>query len=326
MQREGSGIAWTQQTWNPIRGCSRVSTGCTRCYAERIAARFSGPGEPYEGLAGWTKGREPRWTGQVRLVEERLEDPIRWKRPRMIFVNSMSDLFHEALQFDQIATVLNAMEDAPQHVYQILTKRADRMREFFESWIQAGKDVPGNWWIGVSAENQATAEARIPQLQNTPALVRWVSLEPLLGPITLGHEEPELGFVSWLAGIQGCDPPIDPIDWVVVGGESGPNARPMHPAWAKGLRDQCARSRTPFFFKQWGEWAPHTHNQRLGGGLFVKPDGSLGNQGDYWAGRAAAMNRVGKHAAGRMLDGYEWNCYPLSFQYLRAPATRPEAG
>lgn len=314
-----SSIEWTDATWNPIRGCTRVSEGCRNCYAERLAARFSRPGDPFEGLAKWTASREPRWTGKVITVEHHLKDPIRWKDPRRIFVNSMSDLFHEALPFDDVLAIIDVMRQAPQHIYQILTKRPVRMQEFFtDVW---GEIPPANWWLGVSAEDQETAVARIPVLQNTPATVRWVSLEPLLGPIVLGHDEPEVGPVSWLAGIQGCDPPIDGIDWVVVGGESGPGARPMHPAWARSIRDECTQFRTPFFFKQWGEWAPVFNTDA---GLHkpmqcFAPDGTELGVGDgrsgmldpKWEERGGAiMTRQGKHLAGRVLDGREWNEYP----------------
>lgn len=306
-----SSIEWTNATWNPIRGCTRVSEGCRNCYAERVAARFSQPGDPYEGLAGWTKSREPRWTGKVITVPLHLKDPLKWKAPRMIFVNSMSDLFHEDLPFDDVLAIVDVMRQAPQHIYQILTKRPERMREFFtDVW---GELAPANWWLGTSAEDQKTAEARIPALQNTPATVRWVSLEPLLGPIVLGHDEPELGAVSWLAGIQGCDPPIPGIDWVVVGGESGPAARPMHPAWARSIRDECTQLRTPFFFKQWGEWAPcelfppgkyPLHVINSSGTLLQHVLAEPNDRG------AEMICRAGKHLAGRLLDGREWSEYP----------------
>lgn len=207
-QREG-GIAWTDQTWNCIRGCSRVSEGCRHCYAEGVAARFSGPGQPYEGLA-LRKTSGPAWTGDVRFVPEHLGDPLKWKRPRRVFVNSMSDLFHEKVTDEQIAQVWAVMLLAPHHTFQVLTKRAERMREvlmdpdFYRLVLEAADDLrrerpgltgigisdpthrPAKWiWLGVSAENQATANERVPLLLQTPAAVRFVSAEPLLSALDL---------------------------------------------------------------------------------------------------------------------------------------------
>ncbi len=287
-----TGISWTHSTWNPIRGCSRVSEGCRHCYAERVAARFSGPGQPYEGLARRkltivnNEERDPgnrgeaRWTGEVRLVHEHLADPLRWRRPRRIFVNSMSDLFHERLTNDQIAAVFGVMSAAPQHTFQVLTKRARRMREWFE-WRASGKctvtdprtgqcwdrralycwdaalatfptmrysawdsemherahritwPLP-NVWLGVSTENQEAADERIPDLLATPAAVRFISAEPLLGSIDLQVTIPGLS-------------------WIITGCESGPGARPADVAWFRSLRDQCRAARVPFFLKQAAE-------------------------------------------------------------------------
>ena len=259
-----TGIEWTDATWNPIRGCSRVSEGCRHCYAERVAARFSGPGLPYEGLAVMRDG-EPRWTGKTQMIWKHLEDPLRWRRPRRIFVNSMSDLFHEDLAPDWIGRIFAIMAAAPQHTFQILTKRPRRMHGFVAGPSSDPKAANIGWplpnvWLGVSAENQATADERIPLLLETPAAVRFVSAEPLLGAIDLDVHGPEL-------------------DWLIVGGESGPGARPMQPEWARSLRDQCVDAGVAFFFKQWGE-----HDEL---GL-----------------------RVGKKRAGRLLDGREWNEFP----------------
>lgn len=238
-QRNG-GIAWCEETWNPVRGCSRVSEGCRHCYAERVAARFSGPGKPYEGLAVM-KSDGPHWTGKVRLVAAALDLPLRWRKPRRIFVNSMSDLFHKGLTDHEILKVFVTMARARQHTFQILTKQPRRMLEWFLvcaddtvrplAWAGVPWPLP-NVWLGVSVEDQETADERIPLLLQTPAAVRWVSAEPLLGPI----EFPTM-LRNW-------------IDWLVVGGESGPGARPMHPDWARGLRDQCVAAGVPFFMKQ----------------------------------------------------------------------------
>lgn len=305
-------IEWTDATWNPIRGCTRVSEGCRNCYAERVAARFSDPGYPYEGLARRTPSG-PRWTGNVITVPAHLEDPIRWKEPRMIFVNSMSDLFHEVLDYEDVERVFNVMLEAPQHIYQILTKRPARMREFVnEVWLER---TPPNWWLGTSVEDQPTADQRIPEVLNTWATVRWISAEPLLAPVNLtclGHEGD--GVIDALRGedwIETWDnaegtkrtrtivKKREGINWVVVGGESGPGARPMSPAWVRSIRDQCQAASVPFFFKQWGEWLP------------AMTEG-------YRASCPQHLNcsdspvRVGKKNAGRMLDGREWNEYPAA--------------
>lgn len=290
-QRDG-GIAWTDQSWNPVRGCSRVSEGCRHCYAEGVAARFSGPGQPYEGLAlrklkvisDDEQRTEAKWTGEVRFVPEHLADPLRWQRPRRIFVNSMSDLFHEKVSNEQIAAVFGVMAAAPQHTYQVLTKRPKRMLEWFK-WVSTRAErvsdleirtciayadlyevkrqhveytswpLP-NVWIGVSAENQATADERIPLLLQTPAAVRFVSAEPLLGPI-------EFDCISWPDGWRDPDDivsdGVDPLrfdrahlDWVIVGGESGVAARYCNLAWIRSIVAQCKAARVACFVKQLG--------------------------------------------------------------------------
>lgn len=286
---DDSKIEWTDATWNPIRGCSRVSEGCRHCYAERVAARFSGPGQPYEGLAvrklrvvsddeQTTVGR---WTGTVRVVPEHLADPLRWRRPRRVFVNSMSDLFHESLTNEQIAAVFGVMAAAAQHTFQVLTKRAARMRAWFE-WLLAGevspsgkcyaaasgavdfgtwwRTVPQKWplpnvWIGVSVENQAAADERIPELLRTPAAVRWLSCEPLLGEVDFKRQchaagcDGECGHASPFA-MLGDDSTGALIDWLVMGAESGPGARAADPAWFRSLAEQCRAAGVPVFFKQ----------------------------------------------------------------------------
>ena len=210
MQR--SKIEWTDATWNPVTGCTQISPGCAHCYAKTFAERFRGvPGHPYE------RGFEPQ------LRPKRLDQPLRWKKPRTIFVNSMSDLFHEAVPDDYILKVFEVMQAADQHRYQVLTKRAERLAELAPSlpW-------PDHVWMGVSVENQRWT-SRIAPLRGTPAAIKFLSCEPLLGPLELD---------------------LDGIDWVIAGGESGPGARPMHPDWVRAIRDQCLESGTPFFFKQ----------------------------------------------------------------------------
>lgn len=222
-----SKIEWCTTTWNPIRGCSRVSPGCEHCYAERMAHRLSGPGRPYEGLTRKTS-KGPVWTGEVRLVEEVLEQPLKWKKPRMVFVNSMSDLFHDRVPLEFLRRVFDVMAEARRHTFQILTKRHHRLMMFdlggFAPW-------PSNVWMGVSVEN-AEFVHRIRALQCTLAKLKFLSLEPLLGPL------PNLN--------------LDGIHWVIVGGESGPGARPMHLEWVRDIRDQCAASGTALFIKQLG--------------------------------------------------------------------------
>ena len=220
-----SKIEWTESTWNPVRGCTRVSEGCRFCYAERIAARFSGKGMAYEGLAKNTKAG-PRWTQKVVLVPELLNAPLKWKKPRRIFVNSMSDLFHEKVELSDIQEVFAVMEKADRHQFQVLTKRAERLLEF-NSKLPWSPNV----WMGVSVEDKHVTD-RIDALRQTDAHIKFLSLEPLLGAL------PNLE--------------LDGIDWVIVGGESGPGAREMKEKWVIDIRDQCADAKVDFFFKQWG--------------------------------------------------------------------------
>ncbi|MYB93692.1 phage Gp37/Gp68 family protein [Candidatus Poribacteria bacterium] len=220
-----SKIEWTESTWNPVRGCTRVSEGCRFCYAERIAARFSGKGMAYEGLAENTKAG-PRWTQKVILVPELLNAPLKWKKPRRIFVNSMSDLFHEKVKLFDIQKVFAVMGKADRHQFQVLTKRAERLLEF-----NSKLPWPSNVWMGVSVEDKHVTD-RIDALRQTDAHIKFLSLEPLLGAL------PNLE--------------LDGIDWVIVGGESGPGAREMKEKWVIDIREQCADADVAFFFKQWG--------------------------------------------------------------------------
>jgi protein gp37 len=255
-------IEWTNKTWNPVRGCSIVSPGCTNCYAMKQAHRFSGDGGAYEGLTQLTKGG-PVWTGKVRCVPELLDDPLRWRKPKRVFVNSMGDLFHEDVPDSFIDAVFGVMAITTRHSYQVLTKRPQRMLEYFrrlkasvlfsfperitDASVAArartkdkGYDNCGplwpleNVWLGVSVEDQARADERIPLLLQVPAAVRWISAEPLLGPVN-----PRMGSVH-----------NNGIDWVVVGGESGHGARGMEYQWALSLRDQCEAAGVAFFMKQ----------------------------------------------------------------------------
>ncbi|MBL8911628.1 MAG: DUF5131 family protein [Archangium sp.] len=276
-QREG-GIAWTEQTWNPVRGCTRISEGCRNCYAEVVAGRFSDKGLAYEGLAKRTAAG-PRWTGVLQVVDKHMSDPIRWRRPRRIFVNSMSDLFHEKLEFEVIARVFAVMYLSPHHTFQVLTKRADRMRDFlnhprtYAAVLNAAREFRAQWpalqgigisdptrfphrnvWLGVSVEDQKAAEKRIPALLGTPAAVRWLSVEPQIGAVDL---RPWLTWERFVAtteasGQWSIDTARKPLDWVVIGGESGDAPRPFHVEWARELIAQCQGAGTKVFMKQLG--------------------------------------------------------------------------
>lgn len=281
-----TGISWTNATWNPVRGCAPVSPGCAHCYAARMASRFSGPGQPYEGLASGG-----RWTGAARFVPEALDLPLRWRKPRRVFVNSMSDLFHDDVTDWQIAKVFAVMAAAPQHTFQILTKRPERMASVlggeFRAWVEEsisddailwpesavrrveqmggtyspaqigdegrielcacweGHTIPWplpNVWLGVSAEDQARADERIPLLLQTPAAVRFVSCEPLLGAIDLHRF---MGVTAEVAHARG-------LDWAIVGGESGTRARPCSVEWVRLIVGQCRNAGVRVFVKQLG--------------------------------------------------------------------------
>lgn len=221
-----SSIEWTDATWNPVAGCKVVSPGCTNCYAMRMAARLELMGqEKYQGLTRLS-GRRHVWNGKIRCDESSLDIPLKWRKPRQIFVNSMSDLFHPDVPYSFIHKVWMTMAQAQQHVFQILTKRPERMREFSEAL-----DVLPNVWLGTSVESSEYLW-RLGELRETRAAVRFASFEPLLGPI----------FDADLSGIH----------WAIVGGESGPKARPMDSDWVRSIKDQCEDQRVQFFFKQWG--------------------------------------------------------------------------
>lgn len=226
-----SAIEWTDATWNPVTGCSKVSPGCKNCYAERLAARLHAMGNPR-----YQNGFE------VTLHEDQLTLPLRWKQPKKIFVNSMSDLFHEEIPDDFIIKTFAVMERADWHLFQILTKRAERLAK-----LAPKLPWPRNIWQGVSVES-ADYTWRIDSLRKVPASVRFISVEPLLGPI------PKL--------------PLKGISWVIVGGESGPNYREVKPDWVRQLRNQCLKGKVPFFFKQWGGFRPKAGGRRLDGRLW----------------------------------------------------------
>lgn len=362
MMADGTHIEWTEATWNPITGCSLASPGCTNCYAMQLAGTRLAHIPSRAGLTHPSKAG-PVWTGEVRFNEEFLTQPLRWKRPRMIFVCAHGDLFHESVPDEWIDRIFAVMALCPQHTFQVLTKRSARMREYLTTpgrhtaILSAAADVGNrtivfgkppapiwpwplpNVWLGVSVEDQQRADERIPDLLATPAAVRWISAEPLLGPVDLGvawHGESALDSYCWgdCAWCENGHPPLtnchlgrqseaehlkdrSGLDWVVVGGESGSKARPMHPDWARSLRDQCAEAGVPFFFKQWGEWMPVTYfdgcsddfdydfydgSRRLLGAVAPKALMESHEGQDYAA--------IGKKRAGRLLDGVEHNGMP----------------
>jgi protein gp37 len=278
---------------------------------------------------------------EIFLDEKMLIAPLRWKKPCRIFVNSMSDTFAEFVKDEWLDRMFAVMALCPQHTFQVLTKRPERMRAYLElltemcdgedgisetlRWIGEKADIDwrngsDKWplphvWLGISAEDQATADERIPLLLQTPAAVRFVSLEPLLGPIDLFHVAEPTGFTfNALSKKEGISFRGIGLDWVIVGGESGSLARPMHPQWCRDIRDQCAAAGVPFFFKQWGEWAPISRGQKLTAKYWFIPDGRLEDieaYGKLWdESRAYLIGRLGKKAAGRLLDGIEHNGIP----------------
>ncbi len=258
-------ISWTDETWNPVTGCSRVSEGCRNCYAAKLAPRLAGMGQKGYTKLPWTAKNAPE---NVFLHEDRLEKPLRWKKPRRVFVNSMSDLFHEQVPDKFIRRVWRVMLDTPRHTYQILTKRPERMANWVEENVYGpaeygdwtltgiGGGIVRNIWLGTSVEDQRAADKRIPHLLVTPAAIRFLSCEPLIGPVDLKKFYPSVGSPNFstvaLSSTLVGSRKVHLVDWVIAGGESGPKHRPMHPDWVRRLRDQCRNSDAAFFFKQWG--------------------------------------------------------------------------
>jgi protein gp37 len=316
-------IEWTDATWNPVTGCTKVSSGCDHCYAERITERFHGRGS----------------FAEVQLHWDRVQLPMRWRKPRRVFVNSMSDLFHDEVPAEFIASVFATMAVTPNHTYQVLTKRHGRLRSLLNTekfaddvWALVWQFDGGlawrkrhwplrNVWVGVSVEDQKWADIRIPALLETPAAVRWLSCEPLIGPVRL------LASLMVGAALE----PRGGIGWVVAGGESGPGARPMHPDWPRRILADCRAASVPFLFKQWGAWGPLSPVDDQGrftwkGAHAVANDGTVYDPADLawpdgprWgeairAGHDHAhltnMYCLGKKGAGRELDGRTWDQYP----------------
>jgi len=324
-----TGIEWTDATWTVVQGCDYESPGCKHCYVPAVLWRLMhNPNPEIAGpLAGLIEKRGDTlvFTGKVAMREDRLNWPLYWSKPRRIFVPSHGDIFHPAVTDHFLDKIFAVMALCPQHTFQVLTKRAGRMRAYlaaagrFEA-IQAAierlrlgewgegdtEDASDAWplpnvWLGTSVEDQSRADERIPLLLDTPAAKRFLSCEPMLGPVDLTKLHPGgAQTLDALAGVS-VDPPYfdwPGIDWVIVGGESGKDARPMHPDWARSLRDQCKAASVPFFFKQWGEWGfdPRTISAK-GRSFHHFEDGTI-------------VQNYGKKAAGRLLDGREHNDIP----------------
>ena len=355
-------IEWTDRTWNPTTGCDRISRGCDHCYALTTARRLKGMGQ-----AKYQRDGNPKTSGPgfgLSVHADVLAAPLTWSTPQMVFVNSMSDLFHKDVPEDFIARVWTVMAATPQHTYQILTKRHDRMRSIVRriawrtptteerqrgvrgsvAYVQPNEKLNDhlgeprllpNVWLGVSVEDQTWGDIRIPALLETPAAIRFLSCEPLLGPVDLRNlQARNRALIDCLGGdVKSADdgavytstPSV--IDWVIAGGESGPGARPMHPDWARSLRDECVSAGVAFHFKQWGAWCPPhpDHGQSIFGHVtnedacqVVTKAGNL--RGRPWPGwgiqdgtrDACVMRRYPKGKAGRTLDGRTWDEFPAS--------------
>jgi len=294
---DNSKIEWTDATWSPVTGCTQISAGCKNCYAKRMARR----------LAGRYGYPEAPHHFDITLRPDRLEQPLKWRKPKRIFVCSMSDLFHEDVAFLDIADIFQTIIPCRQHTFQILTKRPQRMREYFDfhaSFFREAPGVPDNVHLGVTVCNPDELW-KIDELLKIQAAFYFVSLEPLLGEMDirpfLPYSEDSGGFTPWGVPI---DILRDGLDQVIVGGETGHGARPMHPDWARSLRDQCQAAGVPFFFKSWGAWIPgETKPEPFGP---AEPgERCIEHNGQY-----TRMYRVGSKHSGRELDGVEWNEMP----------------
>jgi len=315
-----SKIDWTDKVWNPVTGCTKVSPGCANCYAERQSKRHAGRfGYPAD---------EPF---RVTLHPDRMDMPMKWKKPWRVFVNSMSDLFHPDVPFEFIAKVYDIIKQCPKHTFQILTKRVDRALEFYKWNVEQTGHYPGSYewlrnvWFMATTENQDAVNDRIPKLLQIPSYTRGISAEPLLSEIKLSGLIPPPGTMfkcSFCGGYTnryslhcqtcgkegGYSGSFAKLTLVIVGGESGPGARPMHPDWARSLKVQCQAAGVPFFFKQWGMWAERqlpqkdlqNHNHK---GLWMFSDGGFCRLFGKPCDDAVWMEPVGKKAAGRLLDG-----------------------
>jgi len=293
------------ETWNPIVGCSKVSPGCDNCYAEKMAKRIVGmleknKGETYHSYL-WVKD----WNGRTALNTDQIDKPLQWQAPRMIFVCSMGDLFHESNHFKMIDQVFDIIQRCPQHIFIILTKRPEKMSRYYQIFHK-------NVWLGVTAENQEQANKRIPILLQIPAAKRFVSIEPMLGPVEIKdylRYDCDCGICNFCNGQK-----VENIDWVICGGESGSKARPMHYEWVRSLRDQCKAIDVPFFFKQWGEWIPANEMpEEWGHFADVKGTHSWVNQSDgkdTCIGPGVMTINVGRNKAGNLLDNQQHHEWP----------------
>ena len=298
-------IEWCHETWNPITGCTKVSAGCANCYAERMATRM-------RGRFGYPADNPFRPT----FHPDRIDQPRRWPKPkpgerRLVFVDSMGDLFHEDMDTAWVKAVWDTMVETPWNTYLLLTKRPQVM-QFWITCTLDGAPPPANIWCGTSVENQEWADVRIPWLLRTPAAVRFVSVEPMLGPVDL-----QTGvYIDGPESMKGTT--LIGLDWVICGGESGPGARPMHPDWPRSLRDQCAEAGVPFVFKQWGSWVPYSeacYDRDLRAACYRKRQISMASEvymdGPVAMGRnQVSMHLVGKKHSGRTLDGKIHDEYP----------------
>ncbi len=292
-----SEIEWTDKTWNPVTGCSKISEGCQNCYAERMSKRLA-------GRCGYQKENP----FSITFHPDRLTEPGKWKSTKKIFVCSMGDLFHEDVDYEYILSVFGRMNAYSHHTFQILTKRPERLLEFCATYgllpdpelggmTGSGEIIPRNVWIGITAENQEQADKRIPILLQIPTTVKFVSIEPMLSAVNI-----EKYLVS--------EPKIN---WVICGGETGPGARPMHPGWVAELHDQCINAEVPFFFKQWGAWCPrsngYTHDDKVPR-IRLSWNGKNDQTDPESDGDAAWVNMVGKKRAGNLLDGKLYQKFP----------------
>ena len=344
---DGTHIEWTNggATWNIVNGCTLVGTpGCANCYAMRLAGTRLKHHPSRSGLTKMTK-LGPVWNGDVRFYKPWLDQPIRWARPRMIFVCAHGDLFHERVKDEWLDQIFAVMAYASHHTYLVLTKRPERMRKYLEELytgrflnvaalideivgdhgtedavsdsvehcVTKFEDVLPHVWLGTSTENQETADERIRHLLATPAGIRWISAEPLLGSLDLARYLPRHRRPRGEPRVGSLENPETSLDWVVAGFESGPNARPGHPDWARRLRDDCVASGTAYFHKQNGAYVEDaTHPERI----FIYHDGSTdipdGRVADPANDGECEIALVGKRAAGRLLDGREWNEFPAA--------------
>ncbi|MCP4897593.1 MAG: phage Gp37/Gp68 family protein [bacterium] len=338
-----TGIEYLDETWNVVTGCTEVSEGCRNCWARNRAASLAvnpKTRDRYEGVAEFDAKRRPRWLS-VKCHPDRLDDPSHWRKPRIIGVSFMGEMFHPEVPEAFIADVFDIVEACPQHQFLFLTKQAGRMHRVLMNpraqtmplhfSEKTGEPLP-NAWLGVTVENQKAAEERMLFLLDTPAAVHWVSYEPALGPVdftsisiieadSIGSMSPAVSLDALRGHVRGPDDMIAKLDLVIAGGESGHYARPMHPRWARDSRDQCQAAGTCFYFKQHGEWIEvddsahgRAWNRYLRSGPEFPNTGYFDDAGRFWALRsprdAIRMLKVGKKQASRMLDGRIWDQLP----------------